>query len=306
MNQTCLFCSKEVNEKYRVNECGDVFCHDDCYNPYYESHECHDKIHPYIDDYELIRSNYLDWLENWEIDINVDPECCNLQHHADDILDKIDEVYEAYGDYLYTEGDDGVFAREIYLYLLKFQDLQKEILRWRPQREVFFYLSLDLNIDENLEDWEAFSKYLFQIEANEIYGLLKEQVHPYDTLSFYFETKEELDRVIEKLERIFHDEIEIYSDEAHRCEGECGDIEVIDNVGYQDGWFFCDSCEQSYYPGYFSKKEIREEIQEIDERIELQEPLRKSNWHFYIRKIKRSCRYYDIDDPEWINLDYYF
>ena len=184
--------------------------------------------------------------------------------------------------------------------------MQKEILRWRPQREVFFYLSLDLNIDENLEDWEAFSKYLFQIEANEIYGLLKEQVHPYDTLSFYFETKEELDRVIEKLERIFHDEIEIYSDEAHRCEGECGDIEVIDNVGYQDGWFFCDSCEQSYYPGYFSKKEIREEIQEIDERIELQEPLRKSNWHFYIRKIKRSCRYYDIDDPEWINLDYYF
>ena len=108
-----------------MNECGDVFCHDDRYNPYYESHECHDKIHPYIDDYELIRSNYLDWLENWEIDINVDPECCNLQHHADDILDKIDEVYEAYGDYLYTEGDDGVFAREDLFILTKISGFAK-------------------------------------------------------------------------------------------------------------------------------------------------------------------------------------
>ena len=81
-------------------------------------------------------------------------------------------------------------------------------------------MSLQLDIDEKLEDWKAFSKYLFQIEANEIYELLKDQVHPYDTLTFYFETKEELDTVIEKLEQIFHDEIDIYYDTACRCEGE--------------------------------------------------------------------------------------
>ena len=67
-----------------------------------------------------------------------------------------------------------------------------------------------------------------------------------------------------------------------------------------------DSCERFYYPGYFSKEELREETQEIDERIELQEPLRKSNWHFYIQKIKRSCRYHEIDYPDWINLDYHY
>ena len=306
MNQICLFCGKETDENYRVNEYEDVFCDDDCYNNFYETHECKDTLHPYIDDYESIRSNYLDWLENWENDINVDPECNNLQHHADDIFDKIDEVYEAYGDFLYTEGDDGVFAREIYLYLLKFQDLQKEILRWRPNREIFFYLSFDLDSDENIEDWEAFAKYLYQIKAIEIYELLKDHVHPYDILAFYFETQEELDRGIEKLEQTFYDDIDIYYDEATRCEGECADIEVIDNIGYQDGWFFCDSCERSYYPGFFTKKELQKEIQLIDERLELVESFKKSNWHFYIRKIKRSCHYHEIDYPEWIDLDYYF
>ncbi|MFZ0445145.1 MAG: hypothetical protein WAM95_11075 [Bacillus sp. (in: firmicutes)] len=51
MKQSCLFCGKEVDEKYRVKEYVDVFCHDDCYNHYYESHECKDIINPYIDDY---------------------------------------------------------------------------------------------------------------------------------------------------------------------------------------------------------------------------------------------------------------
>jgi hypothetical protein len=306
MKQTCLFCGKVVDEKYRVNEYGDVFYNDDCYNHFYETHECKDILHPYIDDYESIRSNYLDWLENWEHDINVDPERNNLQYHADDILDKIDEVYEAYRDFLYTEGDDGVFAREIYSYLRKFQDLQQKILLWRPEREIFFYLSLELSVNENIADWEAFAKYLYQIEAIEIYELLKDHVHPYDTLAFYFETQEELDMVIEKLEQIFHDDIDIYYDKASRCEGECADIEVIDNVGYQNGWFFCDSCEQSYYPRFFAKEELQKEIQLIDELIELQKPLKKSNWHFYIRKMKRSCRYHEIDYPEWIDLDYHF
>lgn len=38
MKQTGLLCGKEVDEKYRMNDYGDVFCHDDCYNRYYETH----------------------------------------------------------------------------------------------------------------------------------------------------------------------------------------------------------------------------------------------------------------------------
>ena len=111
MKKTCLYCGKVTDENYRVNEYGDVFCDDDCYDRFYESHECNEQL-----------SNCL---ENWENDLNVDPEWNNLQHHADDIFDKINEVYEAYGDFLTTEEDDGVFAREIYLYLCKFQDFHK-------------------------------------------------------------------------------------------------------------------------------------------------------------------------------------
>ncbi|KAA9023927.1 hypothetical protein [Niallia endozanthoxylica] len=155
---------------------------------------------------------------------------------------------------------------------------------WRPQREVFCYLSLQFNIEEKVEDGEAFAKYLCQIEAIEIYELLKEHIHPYDTLAFYFETREELVRIIEKLEQTFHDEIDIYDDETYRCEGQCADIEAISNINYQDGWFFCNSCEKSYYLGFFSAEELQKEMGLIDERLELQEPLKKSNWHFYIRK----------------------
>ena len=38
------------------------------------------------------------------------------------------------------KGVDGVFAREIYLYLLKFEELQKEIVQWRIPEQHLRYL----------------------------------------------------------------------------------------------------------------------------------------------------------------------
>jgi hypothetical protein len=272
MTHTCLRCHKKIDEQYRVNEFGEIFCGDDCYDCYYEENGlvCNDWKHPYIDDYELIRSNYLDWLGNWESGLDVDPEFNNIQHHVDDLLDKLDEVYEEYWDYFKTEGNDEVFAREIYMYLLKFQQLQDKLLRWRPKHEVYYYLSLELSCEDNdgvINDWDTFAKYLYHIQALELYEMLKDQVHPYDILAFYFKTEEELDAAIQKLEQTFHDDIYIYSDKAYRCEGECADIEVIANIDIddQDGWFFCDSCLVSYYPGFFTIEELQKEIQVQDE-----------------------------------------
>lgn len=121
----CFLCNQKVDETYRVNEKGDYFCSDDCYDEV----ENDDYKHPYIDAYEDVRFTYIDWLLNWESDLEKDPNPLQL---AADMNEKIDEVYDAYWDFYVSEGDDGVFAHEIYMYLLKFEDLQKEILEWRP------------------------------------------------------------------------------------------------------------------------------------------------------------------------------
>lgn len=307
MKKKCTFCCKPINERYRINELGEVFCDDDCYDNYYETHEiiCEDWEHPYIDDYESIRSNYLDWLDNWESEVDLDPEWNNLQHQVDKVLDRIDEVFVAYRDYYQMEGDDGVFAREIYLYLLKFEELQKKILQWRPEREVYFYLSLELieyEFDKVIYDWTDLSKYLFQIDSIELYELLKNHVHPYDSLAFYFETEADLNLAVQKIEQTFHDDIDIYSDKAFRCEGECADIELgdISNLDLHDSWLFCDSCESFYYPGCYSIEELQNEIQRCDRKLEDYDKLSVSD--FYLRKIKRSCRYHDVEFPEWLDL----
>ena len=121
----CIQCQREVDETYRVNEDGEYFCSDDCY----EAVPNDDDDHPYIDAYEDVRSNYIDWLLHWESDLEKDPKPLEL---AVEMNGKIDEVFDAYWDFYRSQGDDGVFAHEIYMYLLKFEDLQKEILQWRP------------------------------------------------------------------------------------------------------------------------------------------------------------------------------
>ncbi|WP_338452598.1 hypothetical protein R4Z09_12405 [Niallia oryzisoli] len=64
------------------------------------------------------------------------------------------------------------------------------------------------------------------------------------------------------LDQTFQDEVEIYYYKSYRCEGECADIEVIDDVKLEDrdGWLFCDARESFYYPGFFSKEELNKEI----------------------------------------------
>jgi hypothetical protein len=66
----CINCRSKVDYQYRMNQHGDVFCDDDCYEAFFEENDsCGDDGHPYIDDYESIRSNYIDWVENWENDL---------------------------------------------------------------------------------------------------------------------------------------------------------------------------------------------------------------------------------------------
>ena len=310
----CINCSIEVGVAYRVNQLGDYFCSDNCYDQYTNenSNAPDDNNHPYIDKYEYIRSTYIDWLHNWKEELQTSyPD--NPLYKSDEMNDKIDEILYYFNDFYITKGDDGIFAHEIYLYYLKLEKIQKEILNWRPERERYFYLSIDSllqNAEINIPNWLEFAKYLYEIKAVNLFFLLKDNVHPYDELSFFFESESHLGEVLQEIEMIFGKDLmeDLYVDEAYICEGECHDYEVIDDVDMdaQNGWFFCYSCGDQYYPGYFTKEELLKEInQNNDGDIQLKYS-KTSFWHFYIRKIKRSCRYHDIDFPDWIDYEYDF
>ena len=307
----CKNCGSKVDETYRVNELGDVFCGDDCYALFMsESADApNDFDHPYIDDYELIRSDYIEWLENWESDLNSITNK-KILLKIDEMLDTIDEVFNYYWDYYKTGGDDGVFAREIYLYLLKFEELQKQMLKWRPKREFLYYLSFKLNQDtfeEGIMDWKRFSNLLKVMGLNDLYSRLNDHIYSKYDPSFYFKTKEELHTVLLTLNQHFHDEIiEIHTHQVHICNGCHSNRIVIKDVQSinQDSWFYCDSCEPFYYPGFFSKDELKEEIHLHDKWRNLKKNSKKDYWPYYLRKIKRSCRFHEIDYPDWIELNY--
>lgn len=92
LNTMCLHCQREVDERYRINTRGHVFCCDDCYENYMDEYvdDDHERYHPYINDYESIRSTYIDWFENWESDLSAISFEENIQYKVDEILDKIE------------------------------------------------------------------------------------------------------------------------------------------------------------------------------------------------------------------------
>ena len=133
----CVYCLKEAGEEYRVDSEGTLFCSDDCHDEYTAAEESdapEDFSHPYIDTYEMIRFNYIDWLHHWESDLEKAYEE-NPKFDASRFTEDIDDLINAHFDFYRTEGDDGVFAKEIYNYLLKFEDLQKKIRAWRPHAD---------------------------------------------------------------------------------------------------------------------------------------------------------------------------
>lgn len=296
--KTCLYCDKKTTDRYRVNEFGDMFCEDDCYEKYYEENDikCTDRNHPYIDDYEAIRRVYFDWSDHWEDEIIERGK--NFQSSVDEVIDLIVEEMEAYWDYYMKQGDDGVFAQEIYGYYTKFQHLHRKILKWRPERDVYYYMSFQIDHPLLEKRWmlgEEFIAFLTSIQENELANLLNDHVHPYDEMAFYFDTEEEAEKISKVLNEKFGVDMaeSIYIAEAYLCEGECHDIEAIENINmdHLDGWFFCDSC-QSYFPGFFAKEELLQEIQLYET-----QPTRND---FYTRKIKRSCLYHDLIFPDWV------
>ncbi|MDQ0086735.1 late competence protein required for DNA uptake (superfamily II DNA/RNA helicase) [Paenibacillus anaericanus] len=120
----CTHCSKETDEKYIIDAVGSYYCSEKCMEDYQEnSNVSFDDEHPYEDAYFMLRRSYIDLIDEWEGELSQKTE--NLESAVDEILDEIDELISDHADFIYSEGDDGPYAWEIYQYTLKLRELQK-------------------------------------------------------------------------------------------------------------------------------------------------------------------------------------
>ncbi|WP_066173615.1 hypothetical protein [Bacillus marinisedimentorum] len=122
----CKICRKKPRIERRVNSKGVLFCSDDCYEEYEDLHD--DMDHPYIDDYEAVRFEYIEWMKRYEDDLY--KYWLYGFPRKKDLIEKIDDLIDEFYDYYRLEGADGVFSEEIYNYLLAIEELKEVIAEW--------------------------------------------------------------------------------------------------------------------------------------------------------------------------------
>ena len=110
-------------------------CTAECYEQFEE--QIQTTLHLNIDDYEAIRRIYTDWLSSWQVTFQQAYPEGNTQTVSDELLDQLDADLSQFDNYL-SEGDDGVFAQEIYRYYCLLQQIRKKILQWRPERTKYY------------------------------------------------------------------------------------------------------------------------------------------------------------------------
>jgi hypothetical protein len=208
MRRKCMNCNSKVGETYRVNGDGDIFCDDDCYEVFMNENKNvpDDHNHPYIDDYAAIRFEYMEFLK-FEQEIMSRRNGQNLMYKVDETLDRIDSVQWEFFDFYVREGDDGIFAHEIYAYYEKLEKLKEKILRWRPKREVFFYLKIKFEhgaFPEVIDTWIKFACLLKQMGLLRLYRMLKGNLYPDEEMTFYFYGYEDLNKVMKELPKHFN------------------------------------------------------------------------------------------------------
>lgn len=124
--EKCILCGKVPGLEKRVNNEGLIFCSDSCYEEHDNSPN--DIDHPYIDDYDMIRLEYIWWMENYENELDNGIE--TGEPEKDELLEVLDDLLLEFHDYYQLEGEDGSFSREIYRYLLELEDLRNKIEKW--------------------------------------------------------------------------------------------------------------------------------------------------------------------------------
>lgn len=304
----CIQCNNRLDERYLVNHRADYFCSEECHDLYHETNahksKEHDDDHPYYFDYSTIRQQYIYWFDNWKLLLQKASKHVNeyAQWNADDFIDDIDEIIWAYKDYIVTEGDDGIFAYEIYNYTQKLMKIQCEILQWRPERQTFYGLSSESIEGRVLEEITA---EICAAEGNEFRQIISDHAHQFhEYLDLIFDDFDERDIMEERLHPYFQrHKIELNSYSSHLCDGGCGDyLDAEDNDFWNDGWFYCDSCLRNKDVGELTIAELKRHLQYYLDNADDLQPIINDKQEEYVRYkslIRRACRVHNVEIPDW-------
>ncbi|MDQ0086734.1 hypothetical protein J2T12_000128 [Paenibacillus anaericanus] len=156
---------------------------------------------------------------------------------------------------------------------------------------------------EKIYDKICTSLYLDGYEDFILY-VMKNHQHPYHWgVNYVFDNAEMAAEAFEILKPVCDKHgLEISLDEAHKCEGHCGDILNASDDTYINGWFYCYSCKESEEHGVFTVQELEVEFRYYEEHEEERQVVihEHRDWCYsYKKKIKRSCRAFGIDIGLW-------
>lgn len=303
----CAQCNKQTDERYIIDSNGTEYCSEDCLETVLEEQDLAFDSHPYEDTYLLLRQAYIDFIDGWEEWLNKETSC--LEREVDMLLDKIDQIIGDHVDFIYTEGDDGPYAWEIYQYTLKLKSLQKRIFAWRPNRRKLYWVTggddeymLDIKEEQSYEQI-CTDLYLHGYEEF-IFYVIKHHQHPLQWgLNYVFEEREMAAEAYNILLPFCQQRgVQLEIRESYKCEGYCGDILEAEPDLFMNGWFYCYTCFESEEHGIFTREQLDEELTYYAEHEEKRQIViyERRDWCYpYKWKIQRSCRTYGVEVPTW-------
>lgn len=140
MSPICRNCNKETLNDYLINQLGDIFCNEECHEQFADKTNLLDDDHPYYNEYYRAREVYLYWL-NWERELE---KSSSPSWDVNVMIEQMDEAIASFRDFIYSEGDDGPYAWEIYQYTRKLRAIQLQIIDWFPKnRNEHYYLYVE-------------------------------------------------------------------------------------------------------------------------------------------------------------------
>lgn len=302
----CKECGVEVFEDYIINQHGTHFCSEACLEKWEEETEVgfeySDENHPYHFDYKTIRGDFLYWNASWKSQLQKGGNEYS-QQAVNQLLEDFDEILGNYGDYVRSEGDDGAFAQEIYLYTVKFRELQNDILAWRPERYAYFGIE-DSSFNDSIEVVERIWAQIYLNSDEAGFRMIQDHAHRYHAYFDVVFSKDEhdMDETLNEFQQVLAPiKVEVSAYHAALCDGGCGDHMDLNGGYWDDGWLVCDSCKENKCLGGFSKADLVSDLVYYEENPdELARMLGTFDFHeHYKSAIRRACKEHDVDVPDW-------
>lgn len=148
----CKICRKKPRLERRINSAGVLFCSDACYDQL--DHPDDDFDHPYVSDYEGIRSQYIRWINGYEDRLHHGMYYGHPKKH--DLIEEIEELHYDFLDYEGLGGMDGIYSAEIFTYLRLFDELITTITEWQRNDKTYrkWHRQMEREKEQKRREWE--------------------------------------------------------------------------------------------------------------------------------------------------------